>query len=155
MSLRSGSIEVLVAVEERLPGDVVEDDLVHHHLLADPFRVVLPRTHPLAMKRSVDLALLASERWIGVSSGPGHCQLTIDSACMRAGFRPAYAIEADEYPTAQGFVAAGLGVALVPMLALGSSLHPDVTVRRLEGRPAGAPGVGTYQARDRGPRAGP
>jgi DNA-binding transcriptional LysR family regulator len=52
---------------------------------------------------------------------------------MRAGFRPAYAIDADEYPTAQGFVAAGLGVAFVPMLALGSSLHPGVAVRRLKG----------------------
>ena len=52
---------------------------------------------------------------------------------MRAGFRPAYAIDADEYPTAQGFVAAGLGVAFVPMLALGSALHPDVAVRRIKG----------------------
>ncbi len=132
-TLRSGSIEVLVAVEARSPGDAPRDDLVHRHLLADPFRVVLPRSHPLAARRSVDLALLASERWIGVSSCPGHCQLVIEAACMRAGFRPAYAIDADEYPTAQGFVAAGLGVAFVPMLALGSALHPDVAVRRIKG----------------------
>jgi DNA-binding transcriptional LysR family regulator len=132
-SLRSGSIDVLVAVETRSPGDVVDDDLVHRHLLADPFRIVLPRSHPLAAKQSVDLALLASERWIGVSSCPGHCQLVIEAACMWAGFRPTYAIDADEYPTAQGFVAAGLGVAFVPMLALGSSLHPGVAVRRLKG----------------------
>jgi DNA-binding transcriptional LysR family regulator len=132
-TLRSGSIDVLVAVETRSRGDVVDDDLVHRHLLADPFRVVLARSHPLAAERSVDLALLASERWIGVSSCPGHCQLVIEAACMRAGFRPAYAIDADEYPTAQGFVAAGLGVAFVPMLALGSSLHPGVAVRRLKG----------------------
>ena len=132
-TLRSGSIEVLVAVEERSPGDVPDDDLVRRHLLADPFRVVLPRTHPLAAKRWVDLALLASERWIGVSSCPGHCRLVIEAACMRAGFRPVYAIDADEYSTAQGFVAAGLGVAFVPMLALGSALHPDVAVRRIKG----------------------
>ncbi|MGD0984212.1 MAG: LysR family transcriptional regulator [Acidimicrobiales bacterium] len=132
-SLRSGAIDVLVAVETRSPGDPVDDELVHRHLLADPFRIVLPRSHPLAAKRSVDLALLASERWIGVSSCPGHCQLVIEAACMRAGFRPVYAIDADEYPTAQGFVAAGLGVAFVPMLALGSSLHPGVAVRRLKG----------------------
>jgi DNA-binding transcriptional LysR family regulator len=130
-SLRSGSIDVLVAVETMSP-EAAYDDLVHRHLLADPFRVVLPRSHPLAVERSVDLALLASERWIGVSSGPHHCQLVIESACMQAGFRPEYAIEADEYPTAQGFVAAGLGVAFVPMLALGSSLHPGVAVRRLK-----------------------
>jgi DNA-binding transcriptional LysR family regulator len=132
-TLRSGSIDVLVAVETRLPGDVRDDGLVHRHLLADPFRVVLPRLHPLADKRSVDLALLASERWIGVSDCPRHCELAIEATCLHAGFRPSYALEADEYATAQGFVAAGLGVAFVPMLALGSSLHPGVAVRRLKG----------------------
>ena len=132
-TLRSGAIDVLVAVETRSPGDAVDDEFVHRHLLTDPFRIVLPRSHPLAAERSVDLSLLASERWIGVSSCPGHCQLVIEAACTRAGFRPAYAIDADEYPTAQGFVAAGLGVAFVPMLALGSSLHPSVAVRRLKG----------------------
>jgi DNA-binding transcriptional LysR family regulator len=130
--LRSGSIDVLVAVETLAPGDVATDGYVHRHLLSDPFRIVLPRSHPLAAQRSVDLALLASERWIGVSSGPRHCQLVVEAACTQAGFRPVYAIEADEYPTAQGFVAAGLGVAFVPMLALGSSLHPGVVVRRLK-----------------------
>jgi DNA-binding transcriptional LysR family regulator len=133
VSLRSGSIDVLVAVEPMSPGSAVDDDLVHRHLLADPFRVVLPRSHPLAAKKSVDLGLLASERWIGISSFPASCEFVIASACAQAGFRPVYAIEADEYPTAQGFVAAGLGVAFVPMLALGSSLHPGVAVRRLKG----------------------
>jgi DNA-binding transcriptional LysR family regulator len=131
--LRSGSIDVLVAVEPMSPGNAADDDLVHRHLLADPFRVVLPRTHPLAAQQSVDLALLASERWIGISAFPSSCEFVIESACTQAGFRPVYAIEADEYPTAQGFVAAGLGVAFVPMLALGSSLHPGVAVRRLKG----------------------
>jgi DNA-binding transcriptional LysR family regulator len=133
VSLRRGSLDIAVAVQTRSPGDTVDDGLVYRHLLADPFRVVLPRSHPLAAKRSVDLALLASERWIGVSSCPGYCQVVVEVACGQAGFRPAYAIEADEYPTAQGFVAAGLGVALVPMLALGSSVHPGVAVRRLKG----------------------
>ncbi|MGA3215036.1 MAG: LysR family transcriptional regulator [Acidimicrobiales bacterium] len=132
-NLRSGSIDVLVAVEPMSPGGASDDDLVHRHLLADPFRVVLPRSHPLSARQTVDLALLASERFIGVSSFPASCQLVIESACAQAGFRPVYAIEADEYPTAQGFVAAGLGVAFVPMLALGSSLHPGVAVRRLKG----------------------
>lgn len=132
-SLRGGALDVAVAVQTRSRGDKVEDGLVYQHLLADPFRAVLPRSHPLAAKRTVDLALLASERWIGVSSCPGYCQLVVEGACGQAGFRPTYAIEADEYPTAQGFVAAGLGVTLAPMLALGSSVHPGVAVRRLKG----------------------
>lgn len=132
-SLWSGAIDVLVAVEMRAPGEAFDSHLVHQHLLSDPFRVVLPRTHPLAAEAEVDLTDLASERWIGVSSFPGSCELVIEAACLKAGFRPVYAIEADEYPTAQGFVAAGLGLAFVPMLALGSSLHPGVAVRKLRG----------------------
>jgi hypothetical protein len=40
-------------------------------------------------------------------------------------------VEADEYWPAQGFVAARLGLALIPALALGV-LHDGVAVRRLE-----------------------
>ena len=87
-NLRNGSIDVAVAVQGKSPGDIVDDGLIHRHLLADPFRVVLPRSHPLAAKRSVDLALLASERWIGVTSCPGHCQLAVELASAQAGFRP-------------------------------------------------------------------
>ena len=49
------------------------------------------------------------------------------------GFKPRYGLEADEYPTAQGFVAAGLGVALIPLLALGAAAHSGVVVRRVKG----------------------
>jgi len=95
---------------------------------------VLPRDHILAGKRSVELSALASERWIGVTSCPGYCQQVVHQACARAGFQPSYGLEADEYPTAQGFVAAGLGVALVPLLALGAAAHPGVAVCRVAGQ---------------------
>lgn len=130
-ALRRGALDVAVVVETRGPDDSEEDGLVHHHLLSDPFRVVLPPNHPQARRRAVDLATLADERWIVVTSCPGYCQRVAEAACARAGFAPRYGLEADEYPTAQGFVAAGLGVALVPLLALGASVHPGVVVRRL------------------------
>ncbi len=131
--LRAGSVDVAVVVLPRSPGEPVNDGLVHHHLLADPFRAVLPRSHPLAAKRQLDIALAAGEPWIGVSSCPDLCALVVELACARAGFRPRYALEADEYPTALGFIAAGLGVALVPLMALSPSPHPGVAVRRVKG----------------------
>ena len=131
--LRAGSVDVAVVVLPRSPGEPVNDGLVHHHLLADPFRAVLPRSHPLAAKRQLDIALAAGEPWIGVSSCPDLFALVVELACARAGFRPRYALEADEYPTALGFIAAGLGVALVPMMALSPSPHPGVAVRRGKG----------------------
>ena len=122
-----------MVVLPKSPGEPVDDGLVHHHLLADPFRVVLPRSHPLAAKRQLDIAMAAGEPWIGVSSCPDLCALVVELACARAGFRPRYALEADEYPTALGFIAAGLGVALVPMMALGLSPRPGLAVRRVKG----------------------
>ena len=41
-------------------------------------------------------------------------------------------VEGDEYPTTQAYVAAGLGVALIPTLGLGT-LHEGVRVLRIRG----------------------
>jgi DNA-binding transcriptional LysR family regulator len=131
--LRAGTIDIAVVVENFGPGRAPDDGLQRRYLLADPFRVILPRGHELARRRTVDLSVLAKERWIGVSSCPGYCQQVVGEACRRAGFEPCYNLEADEYPTAQGFVAAGLGVALVPLLALGAAVHSGVAVLRVSG----------------------
>jgi DNA-binding transcriptional LysR family regulator len=133
IKLRSGAIDLAITVEPYGPGGAPDDGLLRWHLLSDPFRVVLPRKHPLAGRRSVDLAMLAGDRWINVSSSPDYCQQAVDDACVRAGFQPAYGLEADEYPTVEGFVAAGLGVALVPQLALGTSVHIGVVARHVKG----------------------
>lgn len=130
--LREGDIDVAVVVESAAgfsPSDVFEC----RHLLSDPFRVVLPRGHRLAARRVIDVAALATERWVAVSSCPNYCREVVERTCQRAGFSPRYALQADEYPTAQGFVAAGLGVAFVPLLALGAVLHPGVVARRAKG----------------------
>jgi DNA-binding transcriptional LysR family regulator len=70
---------------------------------------------------------LAEEPWVG-SEWPGPCLDAQLDACEAAGFRPRFAVESEDYVTAQGFVAAGLGVTLIPRLGLGSR-HPDVVVR--------------------------
>ncbi|GGP58702.1 LysR family transcriptional regulator [Saccharothrix coeruleofusca] len=100
------------------------------HLLDDPYLAVLPRGHELARKRVLDLADLADEPWVDAAVPPGPCQAIVLDACAAAGFSPGYVVQADDYPTAQGFVAAGLGVAIVPKLGLGV-VNPGVVVRRL------------------------
>ncbi|MFJ9243003.1 LysR family transcriptional regulator [Streptomyces sp. NPDC101776] len=96
-------------------------------LLDDPYLAVLPKGHPLAARRSVKLGELAGESWVG-SEWPGPCLDAQLGACEAAGFRPRFAVQSEDYVTAQGFVAAGLGVTLIPRLGLGSR-HPDVVVR--------------------------
>ncbi|MBZ3903293.1 LysR family transcriptional regulator [Streptomyces scabiei] len=101
------------------------------HLLDDTYFAVLPAGHPLADRPALALADLADEPWVG-SEWPGPCLDAQLEACAEAGFRPGFAVESEDYATAQGFVAAGLGVGLVPRLGLGSP-HPDVVVRRFTG----------------------
>ncbi|MFI6032784.1 LysR family transcriptional regulator [Streptomyces sp. NPDC051315] len=105
------------------------DGLRLERLLDDPYLAVLPRGHRLAARRSVRLEELAEEAWVG-SEWPGPCLDAQLDACALAGFRPRFVVESEDYVTAQGFVAAGLGVALVPRLGLGSR-HPGVVVREV------------------------
>lgn len=100
------------------------------HLLDDPYLAVLPRGHDLARKRVLDLADLAGQPWVDAANPPGPCRDIVVDACAAAGFTPNLVVEADDYPTAQGFVAAGLGVTIVPKLGLGV-VHPGVVVRKL------------------------
>jgi len=100
------------------------------HLLDDPYVAVLPRGHELSRKRVLDLGDLADEPWVDNPAPYGPCRDIVMDACAGAGFAPNVVVQADDYPTAQGFVAAGLGVAIVPKISLGSA-HPGVVVRRL------------------------
>lgn len=101
------------------------------HLLDDPYRAVLPADHPLAARRVIELADLAGEPWIG-SEPPGPCLDVMLDACAAAGFTPNIVARSEDYPTAQGFVAAGLGIALVPHLGL-AGRRPGVAVRPVRG----------------------
>ncbi|HEY3258905.1 MAG TPA: LysR family transcriptional regulator [Pseudonocardiaceae bacterium] len=124
-------LAVVVDMERTRPPD----GLSWVHLLDDSYHVVLPRGHALARRRTLRLADIADEPWVQTASVPGPCQNVIMGACERAGFRPRVALDADDYPTTQGLVAAGVGVALVPGLALGA-VHPAVVVRPIrEHRP--------------------
>ena len=99
------------------------------HLLDDAYQAVLPAGHPLAARRVVDLADLAGEPWIG-SEPPGPCLDVMLDACAAAGFTPNFVATSEDYATAQGFVAAGLGVGLIPRMGL-AARRPGVAVRRV------------------------
>jgi len=51
-------------------------------------------------------------------------------SCLAAGFEPYVAFESDDYETVQGLVAAGVGVAFIPRLAL-TRVHSGIVVRAL------------------------
>lgn len=128
--LRRGLVDVAL-IERHGPLPAGHDDgLAYHALLPDPYRLLLPGGHALAAQPIVDLADARDEDWIDLVLHKGCCRVEAHEAFERAGFAPHWVAEAEDYWPAQGFVAAGLGLALLPSLALGV-LRPDVVVRPL------------------------
>ena len=130
--LRQGTLDLAVIEAHTLPAPgAVHGGLLFRPLLTDPFRIVVPRGHRLARKRIITLSDAADEPWIDIRCEVGCCRAATGAAFHQAGFVPRRVVEADEYWPAQGFIAARLGLALIPALALGV-LHDGVAVRRLD-----------------------
>ncbi|MDF3299438.1 LysR family transcriptional regulator [Streptomyces tropicalis] len=124
--VEQGNADLAIVVR---PGDRIRQGVRLIHLLDDPYLAVLPAHHPLAARRVLSLTDLAGEPWIS-SEPPGPCLDIAVDACAAAGFSPSYVAASEDYATAVGLVAAGLGVGLIPRLGLGSHL-PGVAVRKV------------------------
>jgi DNA-binding transcriptional LysR family regulator len=131
--LRSGELDLAVVYRVRQPCDERPDrrdeGLEEAHLADDPYRVVLPPDHPLGRRRALRLADLSTERFTAPPGGGFVPYRTLlDRLCADAGFEPDVAHEVNDVTIARAFVAAGLGVALLPELALAPP-QDDVAVR--------------------------
>jgi DNA-binding transcriptional LysR family regulator len=98
-------------------------------LLEDPMDVALPSEHALAGKPALGLGDLSDQDWVQTSAS-SPCARHVVRSCLAAGFEPNVTFESDDYETVQGLVAAGVGVALIPRLAL-TRVHPGIVVRAL------------------------
>jgi DNA-binding transcriptional LysR family regulator len=105
----------LIYEHAALPAPDVE--LERTSLLEDPFDLVVPDGHPLADRASVALEDLADETWIGGAPDSAYGAIVLHS-CRAAGFEPRFAFGSDDYNAVQSFVAVGLGIAVLPDLAL-------------------------------------
>ncbi|MFI6599686.1 LysR family transcriptional regulator [Nonomuraea sp. NPDC050536] len=121
--LHAGRLDVAV-VSDYPDGLPVDGRL----LLEDRLLVALPRTHRLAVQDAVDLRDLAEERWIEAAPRGQPTQLL--AACAAAGFTPRSGLRVAEWTGKFGFVAAGLGVTLVPELAA-RAVPADLVLRPL------------------------
>ncbi len=114
-------------------GSVSGGPLTRVELLQDPLYLALPRAHRLATRRRLRLEDLREEAWIQTSeSSP--CARHVVRCCHAAGFEPGVSFQSDDYQTVQGLVGAGVGVALIPELAL-SVVREDIVIRALAPRP--------------------
>jgi DNA-binding transcriptional LysR family regulator len=95
-------------------------------LFVDHMAVAVPAAHPLATSGSVRLEQLSHETWLAPHSSV--CRDAVDFACRKAGFVPDVVSETNDYMAAQGLVASGVGVALLPRLAVAMSRRPGVAL---------------------------
>ena len=77
-----------------------------------------------------DLGRYAGHRWI---AGCDRCRVQLITQCSLAGFSPKIAFTTDDYVAVQALVAAGLGVATLPDLALRAARHPAIRTAELPG----------------------
>jgi DNA-binding transcriptional LysR family regulator len=132
--LRAGDLDVALATD---PLAHELDELAVFDIVEDPLLVALPLDHPLAHKPKLRMRDLRDATWI--EGGPADCRRPLLRASAAAGFEPQIRFGAEQWLGKQGLVAAGVGVTLIPSLALATvrddialrSLGPDAPVRRV------------------------
>ncbi|MFF3731852.1 LysR family transcriptional regulator [Streptomyces sp. NPDC002476] len=114
--LREGDCDIALAFRYSAPGAEWED-LVVRPLLTDRLIGLVPEGHRLSGTGAVTIAELAEESWI---AGCPRCRRQLVEVCEEAGFTPRIDFATDDYPAVVGLVGAGLGVAVLPELAIES-----------------------------------
>jgi LysR family transcriptional activator of glutamate synthase operon len=94
-----------------------QSDLEVHELFAERVAVVVPKHHPLASQASCRLQDLANLPLI-LPRSRGGLRRVVDDAFAREGLSERVVYEGDDFSIVQGLVEAGLGVTLVPALAV-------------------------------------
>ncbi len=124
-AVRSGEADVaLVFGYDGPPPD--DGELAWVPLGVEPLYLVLPPGHPGTDERTT--AWLADETWI---AGCERCRQHLVERCRAAGFEPRLTHESDDYVVVQNLVASGLGITVLPRLALRAFRHPEVVVHPL------------------------
>lgn len=125
--LRAGTADL--ALTFVYPGQSEPEGLTVATVHTDPLYLVAPRGTDLD-GGPVDLARFAETRWV---TGCEQCRSELLALCADAGFAPDIAFASDDYVAVQSLVASGLGVTVLPGLALRAHCNPDVVRRPVPG----------------------
>jgi DNA-binding transcriptional LysR family regulator len=111
-ALRDGRIQVGFL---RPPQGIEDEGLAVEPVFREPLMAAMPRNHPLQGETSLPLRLLAKESFIMIprQRGPGFFDYII-ALCQQEGFSPYIVLEASQFHTIIGLVAAGIGIAVMP-----------------------------------------
>jgi DNA-binding transcriptional LysR family regulator len=125
--MKAGELDLVLTNDPELEPDDGSERVL---LFEDPMYVAMPTGHPLAKRASLRLRDLAQEPWMLGTTRTCPDSRLFRRACMQAGFEPRIAFQNDDYNAILGFVAAGVGVALIPDVAA-RTMRDDVALRSL------------------------
>jgi DNA-binding transcriptional LysR family regulator len=135
--LEAGELDLALIYDHDVLPEIAARVVDRVPLLDDAYRAVLPAGHRLAQRDALVLADLRDEPWIGGAPTSAWFRI-VAAACARVGFTPAVGFASDDYVAVQALAAAGLGVAVVPGLAVAHPLPgivalplADAPVRRI------------------------
>ena len=121
--LRSGMIDAAILAEP-----VADDHFEKMHLFTEPFVLALPENHPLSRQRTLGLGELEQQHLLLLEDG--HCLrdqalavCALSGAAEKEGFR------ATSLETLRQMVAAGVGITLLPMLAVQAPVPESTHIR--------------------------
>jgi LysR family transcriptional regulator, hydrogen peroxide-inducible genes activator len=112
--LRAGTTDVVIAA---LPLPARSQDFQSFPLRVEKLFAVLPNQHSLAKRRAVSLGELQDDPFVLLRDG--HCfRETAFAACKRARLNPRIIFESGQFSSILSMVSAGLGVSIVPAMAV-------------------------------------
>jgi LysR family transcriptional regulator, hydrogen peroxide-inducible genes activator len=112
--LRAGTMDVAIVA---LPLQARRHDFQTFPLMVEKLYAVLPKHHALGKRRAVSLEELQDDPFLLLRDG--HCfRKTAVAACKRARLDPRIIFESGQFSSILSMVCAGLGVSIVPAMAV-------------------------------------
>jgi DNA-binding transcriptional LysR family regulator len=127
-AVNEGRLDLAVVFEYGMVPHNWPKDLNMTLIMEEPLYVLVPTGHRLAGRKRIQFGELSAERWISYTEGMD-ASLNLSHICAASGFDPDVLFRTNDYNLPFELVRKGLGVAIVPELAMIES-H-DVCVFRL------------------------
>ncbi len=117
-ALRTGDVDVALVNHHAVLAPDTRGPWRVEHLVDEPVLAALPRTHRLAGRAHLRVEQLREDDWV-MQKPASPCQDLVQRVCGGAGFAPSVVAACGDYRAILALVGAGLGVSLVPVMALG------------------------------------
>jgi LysR family hca operon transcriptional activator len=125
--LKQGRVDIAFLRHEPDP------DLAFKLVLQEPLVAILPRTHRLAARKTLDPLDLAGETFIGISEIPRVLRGAVNGYLKRSGVKVTPRFGIDNFAMAMSLVTSERGVALLP-ISVEDYLPPSIVSRPLKGK---------------------